>query len=93
MSPITGLAEADYVEHHEPLSVLRQPPRNPTHTRPTSVATIGFAGDEANHQYDINDFFSALSAENLPAVSSSRLRPIRTPIPATRIRSMNRPLW
>jgi phospholipase C len=25
--------------------------------------------DPANHQYDINDFFSALQAGNLPAVS------------------------
>jgi phospholipase C len=68
VSPITGLAEADYVEHHEPFQFYAST-RNPTHTRPTSVATIGFAGDAANHQYDINDFFSALSAGNLPAVS------------------------
>jgi hypothetical protein len=42
---------------------------NPKHTRPTSVASIGSAGDAANHNYDINDFFSAVSSGNFPAVS------------------------
>lgn len=42
--------------------------RNPHHLRPTSVATIGSA-DQANHQYDESDFFDALAAGNLPAVS------------------------
>ena len=39
------------------------------HTRPTSVAMIGHNGDAANHQYDSNDFFAAVSANNFPAVS------------------------
>ena len=30
---------------------------------------IGRAGDQANHQYDINDFYAAVSAGNMPAVS------------------------
>jgi phospholipase C len=32
------------------------------------VANIGF-DDSANHQYDINDFYAALAAGNLPSVS------------------------
>ena len=47
-----------------------------THARPSSVAAIGHTfiphthtKDPANHQYDINDFFAALKAHNLPAVS------------------------
>ena len=30
---------------------------------------IGHPGDAANHQYDIHDFFDAISAGNFPAVS------------------------
>ncbi|HEY6341983.1 MAG TPA: alkaline phosphatase family protein [Bryobacteraceae bacterium] len=68
ISPITGLTEGDYVEHHQPFQYYAST-RNPTHTRPTSIATIGMAGDAGNHQYDIHDFFDALAAGNLPAVS------------------------
>jgi phospholipase C len=38
------------------------------HLPPTSVANIGTT-DQANHQYDLSDFFSALSTGNLPSVS------------------------
>ena len=67
VSPITGLTETDYVEHHEPFQFYAST-RNPTHARPSSVSTIGFT-DAANHQYDLNDWFDALAAGNLPAVS------------------------
>ena len=43
--------------------------REPHHIRPSSVAMIGQHGDAANHQYDIHDFFDAVSAGNFPAVS------------------------
>src|SRR6202042_1681643 len=43
--------------------------RNLQHTRPTSVRMIGFQGDAANHQYDINDFYAAVSAGDFPAGS------------------------
>jgi phospholipase C len=68
VSPITGLTEADYVQHHQPFQYYVST-RNEAHTRPTSVASIGLAGDAGNHQYDIHDFFDALAAGNLPAVS------------------------
>ena len=42
---------------------------NPQHTRPTSLAGIGLPGDAANHQYNTHDWFDALQAGNLPAVS------------------------
>ena len=67
VSPITGLTEGDYVEHHQPFQYYAST-RNPTHVRPTSVATIGFT-DGANHQYDTHDFFDSLAAGNLAAVS------------------------
>jgi phospholipase C len=68
VSPITGLTEADYVQHHQPFQYYAST-RNPSHTRPTSPATVGMPGDPGNHQYDTHDFFDALNAGNLPAVS------------------------
>jgi phospholipase C len=67
ISPITGLAETDYVPHHQPFQYY-QSTKNPNHTRPSNIASIGLT-DAANHQYDIHDWFDALAAGNLPAVS------------------------
>jgi phospholipase C len=67
VSPITGLTESDYVPHHEPFQFYPST-ANPTHARPTGVASIGLT-DAANHQYDLHDFFDALAAGNLAAVS------------------------
>jgi phospholipase C len=66
-SAVTGVTEGDYIQHHEPFQYYAST-ANLTHARPSSVSNIGFT-DGANHQYDINDFFDALSAGNLPAVS------------------------
>jgi phospholipase C len=65
VSPVTGLTEGDYVEHHEPFQYYAST-RNVSHLRPTGA--IG-TSDQANHQYDIQDFFTAVAAGNLPAVS------------------------
>jgi phospholipase C len=58
---------ADYSAHHAPFMYYPST-RNPHHLRPSAVAMIGLT-DQANHQYDIGDFFDALAAHNLPAVS------------------------
>jgi phospholipase C len=65
----------DYIPHHAWFQYYAST-RNPTHARPSSVTAIGHSliphthtPDPANHQYDINDFFAALKADNLPAVS------------------------
>jgi phospholipase C len=57
----------DYIPHHEPFQYYPQT-ANPHHVAPTSPQTVGKA-DPANHQYDLADFFAALSAGNMPAVS------------------------
>jgi phospholipase C len=62
-TPTTG----DYIPHHAFFQYY-QSTVNPAHTRPSSIAEIGHAGP-ANHQYDLHDFFDALAAHNLPAVS------------------------
>ena len=54
--------------HHEPFQYYRST-ANPTHARPASVAMIGKSGDAANHQYDLSDFYAAVKAGNMPAVS------------------------
>jgi phospholipase C len=59
----------DYVPHHDPFQYYPST-RNPHHLRPSpdTAAQIGKT-DQANHQYDIRDFFNALKNGNLPAVS------------------------
>jgi hypothetical protein len=66
---------ADYIPHHAWFQYYKSTP-NPTHARPSSVAAVGHTFiphtttlDPANHNYDINDFFAALKAGNLPSVS------------------------
>ncbi len=66
-SAITAVDEADYIPHHS-LFAYWTSTANPAHTRPASLAEVGNAGP-ANHQYDIEDFYAAASAGNLPAVS------------------------
>ncbi len=68
VSPYTRLTETDYVPHHQPFQYYTST-QNLQHTRPTSVMSIGQQGDAGNHQYDINDFYAAVSAGNFPAVS------------------------
>jgi phospholipase C len=65
----------DYIPHHAWFQYYAST-SNLTHARPSSVAAIGHSfiprtntPEPANHQYDINDFFAALKAGNLPAVS------------------------
>lgn len=67
-SPYTGVTESDYIPHHQPFQYYTAT-ANPNHTRPTSVYSIGHAGDPANNQYDIDDFYHAVEAGNFPQVS------------------------
>lgn len=68
LSLVTNTLKADYIPHHQPFQYYAST-ANPTHVRPTSVATVGQQGDAGNHQYDIHDFFDAVKAGNFPAVS------------------------
>src|SRR5579885_2547145 len=62
-----GSLQRDYSAHHQPFQYYAST-SNPHHLPPTSVAMIG-RSDQANHQYDLSDFFAALSRGNMPAVS------------------------
>jgi phospholipase C len=67
-SPITGVTVNDYIPHHAFFEYYTST-ANPKHVRPTSVHTIGYPGDPANNEYDLDDFFAAVRAGNFPAVS------------------------
>jgi phospholipase C len=62
-----GLSKGDYIPHHEPFQYYAST-TNQHHLPRSSVQMIGWT-DQANHQYDVLDFFDALEAGNLPAVS------------------------
>jgi phospholipase C len=64
---VAGVAYQDYVAHHEPFQYYRST-ANPHHLPPSSPRMIGHT-DQANHQYDISDFATALRDGNLPQVS------------------------
>jgi len=69
-SPATaanGGPTKDYIPHHAFFQYY-QSTVNPLHTRPSSISEIGHNG-QANHEYDLHDFFDALAAGNMPAVS------------------------
>jgi len=59
--------KTDYIPHHEPFQYYAST-ANPHHLPPTSVDKIGQT-DQANHQYDLSDFWAAADAGHLPAVS------------------------
>jgi phospholipase C len=69
-SSATGVfvPKVDYIPHHEGFQYYAST-ANPMHLRPSSVALIGQTDGSVNHQYDLQDFFDAVSAGNFPAVS------------------------
>ena len=74
-STVVGASITDYIPHHNWFQYYNST-ANPTHARPSSVQSVGYTFqadgktlDPANHQYDMQDFFSAVKAGNFPAVS------------------------
>lgn len=57
----------DYSPHHQPFQYYKST-SNPKHLPPSSLEKIGFQ-DQANHQYDLMDFWSAAEINQIPAVS------------------------
>src|SRR6202022_3133326 len=62
-----GVVSKDYIPHHAPFQFYKST-ANLKHLPPSSVSAIGRT-DQANHQYDLTDFWAAVDAGNLPAVS------------------------
>ncbi len=68
-SSVVSRSSYDYIPHHEPFQYYAST-ANPKHLRPASMTVVGTGHDGgANHQYDLKDFFAAVRAGNLPAVS------------------------
>ena len=74
-SVVVGKAIVDYIPHHNWFQYYEST-ANAKHDRPSSTRTIGYSfehdgktADPANHQYDLQDFYSAVKAGNFPAVS------------------------
>jgi phospholipase C len=63
----SNITNKDYYPLVEPFQYYNST-ANPHHLPPSSAAMIGKT-DQANHQYDLNDFWSAAESNNLPAVS------------------------
>lgn len=75
VSSVVASTVTDYIPHHNWFQYYPTT-ANPTHARPASTAAIGYtqapggsAADPANHQYDLSDFYAAVSAGNFPSVS------------------------
>ena len=64
---IAGSSSTDYIPHHEPFQYFAQT-ANPHHLPPSRRELIG-SSDQANHQYDLEDFWVAAESGHLPAVS------------------------
>jgi phospholipase C len=64
---IAGSEFQEYTPHWEPFQ-FNATTANPAHLPPSSEAAIGRT-DQANHQYDLSDFFETLKGGNLPSVS------------------------
>jgi phospholipase C len=62
-----GAAKGDYIPHHEPFQYYAST-SNPHHLPPSSPDAIGTT-DQANHQYDLTDFWAAAEGSGIPAVS------------------------
>src|SRR5262249_700637 len=79
---VAGATVTDYIPHHEPFQYFTST-ANPHHLPPSSVGMIGQT-DQANHQYDLSDFWAAADAGNLPAGFFQVLRCWRWLIVSTR---------
>lgn len=64
---IAGNSITDYVVHHEPFQYYNTT-ANPHHLPSSTVSMMGHT-DQANHQYDLSDFWDAVGNGSLPAVS------------------------
>jgi phospholipase C len=73
-SAVVNSARPDYIPHHNWFQYYAST-SNPKHLPPSSIAAVGHSydangePDPANHEYGMGDFWKALDAGDLPAVS------------------------
>ncbi len=77
-STVMKRAIPDYIPHHNWFQYYALT-SNPTHARPASLADVGYSfahngiRDPANHEYGLQDFYSAAKVGDFPAVSFIKL--------------------
>ena len=64
---VAGATVKDYSAHHQPFQYYAST-SNPQHVPPASIDKIG-QQDQANHQYDLADFWASVGNGSMPAVS------------------------
>ncbi|MGF6731365.1 phospholipase C [Paraburkholderia youngii] len=69
---VAGASVVDYIPHHAFFQYWKST-QNAQHLPPSSDAAIGKL-DQANHQYDLHRFYTAIAHHNLPAVSFLKAR-------------------
>ncbi|WP_068469291.1 phospholipase C [Candidatus Protochlamydia phocaeensis] len=62
-----GQLVTDYIPHHNPFQYYLST-CNPQHLPPSSIHMVGKT-DQANHNYDLSDFWASAEHGNLPSVS------------------------
>jgi phospholipase C len=66
-APGHSASKVDYIPHHAAFQYYPST-ANPTHKAPSSINEIGHDG-QANHNYDLTDFWNAVDTHRMPAVS------------------------
>ncbi len=72
---IPPVAVTDYVSHHNPFDYFEST-ANQHHLPPSNDSKIGET-DQANHQYDLSLFFTALTEGRLPSVSFLKAKAVQ----------------
>jgi phospholipase C len=73
-SSVLDASPTDYIPHHNWFQYYAST-ANPTHARPSAVSLVGYADPKdrtdtpVHHEYDLHDFFDAVSSGNFPSVS------------------------
>ncbi len=65
---ISGVCNPAYNSHYMPFQYYAST-SNPNHLPPSSAKLIGTNSDQANHQYDLSNFWSAVNVGNIPQVT------------------------
>ncbi len=85
---ITGVTTTDYSGGDDPFQYYAST-GNPYHLPPATPAMIGHS-DQANHQYDLSDFWTAADAASCPLCRSSVRPPTSRATPGVLTRSTSR---
>jgi len=80
-SNVSGPLASTYNSHYAPFMYYAST-SNQHHLPPSSIAAIGTAADQANHNYSYSDFYNALNGGYLPAVTFLKATSSETGHPA-----------